>query len=212
MKNVSRAAVLAAFGVGPLLLATGCGGDTATGASATLVNIQPTTYTEIPPVTTTTTTTIAFVESEAGTRSPNEQAYTIRAGDSLGAIASLHDITLDQLVSYNEFPNGANQLILPGDVIKIPPGALVPGTASSESTGSGTGTDTGTDTGTADPGTEVTNPGAGCTHTIAAGENPSKVAGQYDITVDELFAANPGGVMDTFLIGATLQIPPSGSC
>ena len=158
MKITSRAAVLAAFGVGPLLLATGCGGDTATGANATLVNIQPTTYTEIPPVTTTTTTTIPIGDLEAGTRSPNEQLYTIRAGDSLGKIAELHDITLDQLVSYNEFPDGANQLILPGDVIKIPPGALVPGTASSGSTGS----DAGTDTGTADPGTEATTPGAGC--------------------------------------------------
>lgn len=210
MQITSRAAVLAAFGVGPLLLASGCGGTSADGANATLVNIQPTTYTEIPPVTTTTTTTLPPLdELPEGTRSPVEQTYTIRAGDSLAAIAADFDITLEQLVNYNQFPNGANQLILPGDEIKIPPGALVPGSATASDPGTGTG-DPGTETGTDEPDEPET--GAGCVHTISAGENPSRVANQYDITVDELFAANPGGVMDTFLVGATLNIPPNGSC
>ena len=31
-------------------------------------------------------------------------------------------------------------------------------------------------------------------------------------TVDELYAANPGGVMDTFLIGAVLVIPAGADC
>ncbi len=210
MQITPRAVVLAAFGVGPLLLAAGCGGSTPTGAGATIANIQPTSFVEIPPATTTsTTTTVPQGELPVGTRSPSEQAYEIQGGDSLGKIAGLYDISLEQLINYNQFPDGANQLILPGQTIKIPPDALVPGTA--------TETDTGTDTATdPDPGTddttEDTATGVGCTHTIAEGEFPNKVASQYDITTDELYAANPGGVMDTFLVGATLNIPANGNC
>jgi LysM repeat protein len=212
MKFSPRAVIFAAVGVGPLLLASGCGGSTPTGASATIANIQPTSFVEVPPATTTTTTTtIPQGDLPAGTRSPSQQTYTIQGGDSLGKIAALYDITLEQLVNYNQFPDGAGQLILPGDTIKIPPDALVPGTATD--TGGDTGTDTGTDSGTdsGDDGDDG-DTGVGCTHTIVAGENPSKVANQYDITTEELFAANPGGVMDNFLIGDTLNIPASGTC
>lgn len=204
-----RAIILGAFGVGPLLLAAGCGGTSATGARATIARIQPTSFVEIAPATTTTTTTLPpDFQPPAGTRSPVEQTYTIKAGDSLGAIASLYDITLEQLVNYNQFPNGSGQLILPGDQIKIPPDALVPGTATETA-------DPGTDTGgggQAAPADTAAPSGEGCTHTIAAGEFPNKVARQYGITTDELFAANPGGVMDTFLVGAVLNIPPNGDC
>lgn len=208
--NVSpRVAIVAAFGVAPMLLLASCGGSTATGARATVVQIEPTTYAELPPVTTTTTTTLPadFVPAE-GTRSPVEQTYIVQAGDSLGGIASTFDITLEALINYNSFADGANQLILPGDEILIPPDALVPGTGS----GSSTDTDSGTDTGDSDTGTETPDVGEGCVHVIVAGENPSRVANQYDITVGELQAANPGGVMDTFLVGAELTIPPNGNC
>ena len=208
MQITPRVVALAAFGVGPLLLAAGCGGATPTGAGATIANIQPTSFVEIPPATTTTIpTTVPQGDLVEGTRSPSEQSYTIQAGDSLGRIASLHDITLEQLINYNKFPDGANQLILPGDVILIPPDALVPGTE--------TETDTETDTETEPDATaEQTEPqtGVACTHTIAEGEFPNRVANQYDITTEELYAANPGGVMDTFLVGATLNIPANGNC
>ncbi|NNE13220.1 MAG: LysM peptidoglycan-binding domain-containing protein, partial [Ilumatobacter sp.] len=126
----SRTIALAALGVGPLLLAAGCGGSTATGPAATLARIQPTSFVEVAPATTTTTTTLPpDFTPEAGTRSPVEQTYTIQSGDSLGAIAARYDITLEQLVNYNQFPQGSSQLILPGDEIRIPPDSLVPGTA-----------------------------------------------------------------------------------
>jgi len=210
MKFSPRAVVFAAVGVGPLLLAAGCVGSSPTGASATIANIQPTSFVEIPPATTTTTTTTTVPAGGApeGTRSPTEQTYEIQGGDSLGKIAALYDITLEQLINYNQFPDGANQLILPGDTIRIPPDALVPGTATD--TGTDTGTDSGGDDG--DDGGDDGDAGVGCTHTIVEGENPSKVANQYDITTEELFAANPGGVMDNFLIGDTLNIPANGTC
>ena len=201
-----RAVIVAAFGVGPLLMAAGCGGTSATGAQATMARIQPTSFVELPPATTTTTTTISDADFEAGGRSPIEQTYTIRAGDSISRIASIHDITMEQLVNYNEWSDGLNHFLVVGDPVKIPPGALIPGSASASGSSS---SDTGSDDSTGD---DEESSGDGCTHTIVQGENPSRVANQYDITVDELRAANPGGVMDSFLIGATLQIPPNGSC
>ena len=84
MQITPRAVVFAAFGVGPLLLAAGCGGTSATGAQATIARIQPTSFVEIAPATTTTTTTLPpNFTPEAGTRSPVEQTYTIKAGDDL---------------------------------------------------------------------------------------------------------------------------------
>lgn len=208
MHITPRAVVFAAFGVGPLLLAAGCGGSTPTGSRATIANIQPTSFVEVAPATTTTTTTTIAVDPEslvAGTISPVEQIYTVKSGDSLSKIAGMHEITMDQLINYNSWTDGISHFLGIGDQVKIPPGALIPGTGTSTDTGAGSGTDGGTDT--AD-----TTPGAGCTHTIAAGEFPNKVARQYGISVDELYAANPGGVMDTFLIGAVLVIPAGGDC
>jgi LysM repeat protein len=207
MQITPRAVVLAAFGVGPLLLAAGCGGTTPTGAGATIANIQPTSFVEIPPATsTTTTTTVPQGELVEGTRSPTEQSYTIQAGDSLGRIASLHDITLEQLINFNQFPDGANQLILPGDVIKIPPDALVPGTG----TATETETETAGETETEDTG-EATETGDGCptTYVIKEGDTVrSRVAEQFGITFQEMDAANantPG--YDSFIPGTEIVIP-----
>lgn len=207
-----RSIVLAVSAVGPLLLATGCGVTTPAGAGATTPNIQPTNFVEVPPATTTSTTTsVPQGPLVAGTRSPTEQSYEIKPNDGLGKIAAVYDITLEQLVSYNQFPDGARQVIQPGQMIRIPPDALVPGTATRPEPHPETAGGADTETEDTDDATG-TDTGAGCTHTIVAGEFPNRVANQYDITTEELYAANPGGVMDTFLSGATLNIPTNGNC
>jgi LysM repeat protein len=207
MQITPRAVIMAAFGVGPLLMAAGCGGTSATGAQATMARIQPTSFVELPPATTTTTTTLSAEQIELSGISPVEQIYTIQRGDSISRIASVHDITMEQLVNYNSWSDGLNHFLVVGESVKIPPGAKIPGSTSASDSSSSSG-----DTGGDDASDEDESSGDGCTHTIVQGENPSKVANKYDITVDELRAANPGGVMDSFLIGATLTIPPNGSC
>lgn len=206
MQFRSRAVALAALGVGPLLLAAGCGGTSASGPTATLARIQPTSFVEVEPATTTTTTTLPpDFTPEAGTRSPVEQVYTIKSGDSLGAIAARYDISLDQLVNYNQFPNGSSQLILPGDQIKIPPDSLVPGTAT-ETADSGTGTDDGGDEATAE---EASSGDCPTTYTIQSGDNTRiGVAERFGITYQEMDAANantPG--YSSFVVGTQITIP-----
>lgn len=204
-----RLIVLSALAAAPLLVLTGCGAS-ATEARQTIVPVQPSSYVVQEPVPTTTTTTAPPTASTptGGQISTTEQSYQIQGGDSLSKIAGLYDVTIDDIINYNGWTDGINHLLIPGDTIKIPPNAVVPGS------GTGTGTGTGTTGSTPSAGsTEVTEPsGEGCSYTIVAGDNPSKVATKYGITVDELRAANPAEVLASFLVGATLVIPPNGDC
>lgn len=78
-------------------------------------------------------------------RSPYEQEHTIRPGDSLSSIADLYGITLEQLVNYNMFADGADHLLVPDERLLVPPGALVP-TAEPTTTATTTTTTTTTTT------------------------------------------------------------------
>lgn len=195
-----RLPLLAALAAASSLLVAGCGTEE-TGARTTLQPVQVTSYVVEDPVTTTTSTTVPT--SIVGGMDPNEQTYTVQRGDSVYRIAELHGIGPDVLAAYNVWAEGIQHPLQVGDVVKIPPGSKIPGVTSGDSGTSASGTTPAT-------GTEAA--GTGCQHTIVAGENPSKVAKKYGITVDELFAANPGGVMDTFLVGAVLNIPANGDC
>jgi LysM repeat protein len=96
-------------------------------------------------------------------------------------------------------------------VIKIPPGACVPEAGATTAT-------TATPPGTAPPGTEAaatatTQAGLGdnCvagSYTLEAGDYPNKVAQKFDVTVDQLNAANantPG--YSSFYVGLEIVIP-----
>lgn len=200
-----RTLAFAALAASPVLSLTSCGGDNA-GARTTLGTVQTTSYVVEDPVTTTTTTTLPTSLPE-GQVSPTEQSYVVVAGDSVYKIASKHGITPDALVNYNAWTDGINHPLFQGDVVKIPPNSKVPSatpdTQAPSSGGGGGGTTT-----------ETTTPaGVGCTHTIESGDNPTRVANKYGITVDELAAANAGNpAYQNFLIGSSLSIPANGTC
>jgi LysM repeat protein len=203
MQTKSRAVIFAAFCVAPLMLAAGCGDSAGSSSGGLLSPIQPSSYVTIEPATTTTTTTIFIDPGQpvGPTISPDPQTYIVVAGDSLSKIASLFDMSVDELITYNAWTDGTNHLLLAGDEILIPPNKPIPG--------SGTpGT----------PGATTTAPsdqpdGAGCSHTVVAGDNPTRVAKKYDITVDQLSNANlDNPAYNTFLIGSQLTIPPEGNC
>jgi LysM repeat protein len=202
----ARALVVAAFAAGPLLLVAGCGDSTASGSRSTLTPIQGSSYVTIVPATTTTTTTLAPEQIAATGISPTEQTYTVQGGDSISRIASIHDITMDVLVNYNGWTDGLNHFLGVGDTVLIPPGSKIPGAAPASS---GDEVATGNDTTAEEPAAT----GEGCQHTIVEGDNPTRVAAKYGITVDELANANLNNpVWNTFLIGSQLTIPPGGDC
>ncbi len=179
------------------VLLAGCGSQE-TGARTTLAPIQPSSYVVREPAT--TTTTIDIVETgvatdEAG-RSEVEQEYTVRPNDSVAAIASRFGVEAADLAAYNDWPNGIRHTIFPGDVIRIPPGALVP--------------EAEIPTTTTDP---RVGPDGECqptTYTVVAGDSPGRIAERFEITVDQLATANsdtPG--YSSLLIGTELVIPCS---
>ena len=195
-----------AVGVAPVLLLQGCGGDE-TGARTTLGTVQNTSYVVEPPITTTSTTTVPEVPGQ-GQVSTTEQIHIVVAGDNLSKIANMYGTDMETIVNYNGWTDGINHLLLPGAEVKIPPNLPVP------ASGTGTGsTDTDATADEADTQSTDAPEGVGCSHTIEAGDNPTRVANQYDVTVEELAAANAGNpVWNTFLIGSQLTIPANGSC
>ena len=203
-----RTLAFAALAASPVLSLTGCGDD-AEGARTTLGTVQTTSYVVEDPVTTTTTTTLPTAVPE-GEISPTEQIHIVVSGDSLSKISSMYGITLDALINYNAWTDGINHVILPGAEVKIPPNSRVPSATPATQAPSGGG-DTG---GGGDTTSETTTPaGVGCTHTVEEGDNPTRVANQYDITVEELAAANAGNpAYQNFLIGSSLSIPANGTC
>ena len=206
MQIKSSAVVVAAFGVGALLLAAGCGDSSGDGKGATLSPIQPSSYVTIEPATTTTSTTIFLDPSQpvGPSISPDPQTYIVESGDSLSKIASLYDITIDVLINYNGWTDGTSHLLLVGDPIQIPPNTPIPGTGSVVDVAAGDTTSV-----TAAPSDNA----PACTHTIVSGENPTRVANKYGVTYDELQIANPS--MDfttTFVVGDVLDIPANPTC
>jgi LysM repeat protein len=209
----SRGVVVAALACAPLLLLSACGttGGSAEGARSTLQYVPATNYVlREPATTTTTTTTIAGTDAGADARAAGEQTYVIKSGDGLFAIANQFDVEMQLICDYNGWNQcGGDKLLLPGDEILIPPNAAVAGASGGDTAAAA---DDSIDT--ADDGADSTDAaGEGCTYTIEAGDNPSRVAKKYDITFDQLQAANPSrDFRSWFLVGASINIPPAGSC
>ena len=197
--SVHRGGVAASLaGVCALLLA-GCG-DNGWAAGNTPTRVRETSYVMVEPATTTTTVPAAATTvPPGGAIDPNEQIYVIQPNDSISKIASNHGISIDQLIQYNQWPNGINHVLIPGVEIKIPPNAKVPGTGTTPPA-------SGAEAGGVPP---VTEPlGEPCEHTIEAGDNPTRVAKKYGISVTVLQQANAGNsAYNSFPIGATLYIP-----
>lgn len=194
-----RAAGMIAIAAVPVALLAGCGGSSGAGATGTLARIQPTSFvTQLPATSTTTTTTIATeTDVQDGTQiSEGEQVYVVVAGDSVSKIAAQHGVDATVLATYNQWADGTAHLIIPGDPILIPPGGLIPATV------------------TTIPGIAPADEpaAAGCTYVVQSGDNPSKVAEKFGVSVLDLQGINSESVMRSFLVGATLVIPPGGDC
>lgn len=192
--------------VGVLLVPLGlsaCGTDE-TGARSTVVSIQPSSYVVREPVTTTTApaTDDTSADIDEDGRSRVEQEYTVQSGDAVALIASRYGITAEDLANYNDWPSGINQPIYPGDLILIPPGALIPEIPELDA-----------EAATPSSVSQTTLPGTGgeCvegTYILVAGDIPFRVAERFDITVDQLNAANantPGYA--GFVVGTEIKIP-----
>jgi LysM repeat protein len=188
----------------PALLLAACGDDDAD-SSDTMEELQPSSYVVREPATTSTTLAPgASVPVDEEGRSPVEQEYEIQSGDYPFGVAERFCITLEQLVNYNEWGD-ASAFPFPGTVIKIPPGACVPTEAPTTESTVASGTEA--------PSTETTQAGladnciAG-SYVLEAGDYPGLVAGKFDVTVEQLNAANVNTAgYSSFYVGLEIVIP-----
>ena len=114
--------------------------------------------------------------------------YTVKAGDSLSAIAARNRVTLAALLAANNLT--ATSLITPGMKLALPAGAGAP--SSSSSNGS-------------------SNVGAGGSYTVKAGDSLSKIAARNGVTLGALLTANNMTATSLITPGMTLALPAGAS-
>ena len=130
--------------------------------------------------------------------------YTVQPGDTAFYIATLHGITLDQLITYNRLDD-ANRLYQ-GQELQIPncgenvePTAQVPaGPTSVIQPPAATPTDL----------IPQNAPDGSPIHVVQAGENLFRIALRYGVSMESIVAANSLGSVDAILsVGQQLVIP-----
>ena len=201
------------------LLLAACGTDTPT-TVATPKQTRITTATPYPqpPV---PTIVDASGGSSAGGAAPRETTYRIEAGDTLLTIAKRYDATVEAIVKRNNITNPTDLKI--GQELVIPTTSTVLGTATPAPTATGTvrpgatGTATPSTTGTprpsptptSTPAPTTTPAGRLLTYTVRSGDTSFDIASRFEVTVEDLAAANNRTVasLASIQIGDTLSIP-----
>jgi LysM repeat protein len=95
----------------------------------------------------------------------------VQERETLSDIASLYDVTVDDILALN--PNVDPELIKPGQVLRIPAATPMPGSISADEAG----------------GLESTSDGF-VVHIVTSGETLSSIAKEYDVSVSAIRVAN----------------------
>lgn len=234
--GVRAGALCAVAAVG--LAVSACGDNTESAGTSTTITIEATSYVTRVPVT--TTTAAPTTDASPGEQAATEQLYTVQSGDFFSRIAERYGISVEELVNYNQFPDGAEHVLVPGDTIKIPPGADVPGedgvttdppteptdrpTVPTDSTTQPTQPPTQPTTGPTQPPSEDTGPPAPTTdapgncapgsYTVQEGDTTRiGVAEKFDVSVEAMDAANAGTEgYESFYVGLEIVIPAGSDC
>lgn len=102
---------------------------------------------------------------------PTASGYTVKKGDSLSAIAARVKVSLTALLQVNNFTK--TSVIMPGQVIKLPSGAIVPGTSSTSAEASSGKTSEKLET-----------------YKVQAGDSLIRIASKAKVSLDALLKVN----------------------
>jgi LysM repeat protein len=193
------------------LVLSACGDDGST-TQPTII-IQPSTFSTIVSTTAPAAAAPAGGAAVGGTVA-GTQVYEVQSGDFLGGIADDYGIPPESIANFNQWDNGVEHMLHPGDMINIPPGAQVPATGDEadeeDSSSDEESADTEADQEEVDPDDppRCSDGSRQGTYTIEAGDIPALVAESLDVTVDQLDEANantPG--YSAFIVGADILVP-----
>ncbi len=207
-----------------LMSLTGCIGDAGSGAptATTLAPLIQTSYATISPATSTTlnppiggtgdTVVSAAVTSLPSTPGstvvPSTSAadetytgatYTVVARDTVFGIARRAGISAQALADFNDWPDGIDHPIYPGDSIKVPAEVSPPAPTSTSAPGGSAASTTST---------SVTA-GPGGTYVIVAGDYLAAIAAKTGTTVQAIVEVNgwPDGDKHLIVPGQTIKLP-----
>ena len=187
-KWLAPLSLVVAIGAGTFLSACGEGQST---AATTVLALGAPNYATLA-VTQSTLPASTTIPPLPGQVVSTEQTYVVQYGDSLLRIAGIYNITADQIAAGNGWVDGTAHLIYPGDIIKIPPGAIMP-------------FPTTTTIATAPPTTE---PCIREKYTVQTGDSPNRVATKFDVTLQQLGAVNVNTKgYRNFVVGIEINIP-----
>lgn len=128
---------------------------------------------------------LALLAGPSATFASGYAVRTVAPGDSLGAIASRYNVTVDALIEANDLDGST---IHPGDVLVVPYSGATGGIAE----------------------LAPEPPPGFLRHTLAPGETLSEVIARYDVTLRALVGANPDlSSLDRLPVGVELLIPPT---
>lgn len=123
--------------------------------------------------------------------------YTVKSGDTLGAIAARHNVSLGDVFSWNNL--NMRSIIYPGQKIKVGAGAQAPAAPAAAAP--------------AAPLANTSAPQAPATgsYTVKAGDTLSAIASRHGVKLPDLLSANRLNMGSIIYPGNKLNIPGAGS-
>jgi LysM repeat protein len=213
-RSIGFASIGSSFVLAVVLSA--CGDDG--GTTQPSIIIQPSTFSTIVSTTAAASPGGGGAAGAGGTVA-GTQVYEVQSGDFISGIAEDFGIPPESIANFNQWEDGLQHVIQPGDVISIPPGAQAPSEGDDEEdedSGSEEDSDT-TEEEDEESAQEEVDPDdpPRCpdgsrqgTYTIEAGDIPAQVAESLDVTVDQLNEANANTAgYSAFIVGAEILVP-----
>lgn len=190
---------------GAVSLLSACGASS-TATTSSVLNLESTNWNTLPPTPSTIPVTTLAGPAQPGQPTTEPTQYTIQSGDVPFTVANKYGITLDALNLANVDTPGYSAFYL-GLKIIIPAGAVTPqSTLVPDTTLPVTPSETTT---------TLAGLASNCIagkYKIQDGDLPSTVASKFDVTIDQLNAAN----VDTkgyknFIVGVEIIIPKTNA-
>jgi LysM repeat protein len=117
--------------------------------------------------------------------------YTVKPGDTLGAIAAKHNVSLSDVFTWNNL--NMRSIIYPGQKVKVGAGEAAPAAPAALANTSAT-----------PAGPAAPAPGS---YTVKAGDTLSAIASRHGVKLSELLSANQLGMSSVIYPGNKLAIP-----